>query len=498
MKIPEHLTIQWLKKHYITGEITPFEVISEILERVKAHERCNIWIEAPEMKKLMPYIEALGEPDFESRPLWGIPFAVKDNIDLKGYPTTAACPDYSYVPEESATVPARLIEAGAIPLGKTNLDQFATGLVGTRSPYGEVHNALHEELISGGSSAGSAVAVALGEAVFALGTDTAGSGRVPAALNNLIGWKPTVGAWSVKGVVPACASLDCVTVFANNVSDAELVDSIARGFDEDDKWSKKIERTGSTLPKEHEKTGGTLPERVLIPQSEPYFYGPYAERYKEAWNRALKTLKHMGNGGQTADSETSCGQNAEQEKGGSGNPDTGEKLFTVTEVDTDFYQEAALLLYGGPCVAERWADLGGFVSSHPDSVFPVTRTILESGNRPDYTAEALYQTLHKLKDYKLRSDKLLKNAVLMFPTCAGTYTRDEVRSNPIDTNSDMGRYTNHCNLLDLCAIAVPMGLMKGNLPFGVTLFAAAENEHLLFGLAELLTDGQRGSESGEA
>lgn len=471
MKIPEHLTVQWLKTQYMKGELTPLEVVSQILERVKEHERYNIWIEAPKIENLLLYIEALGEPDFESRPLWGIPFAVKDNIDLKGYPTTAACPDYSYIPEESAAVPARLIEAGAVPLGKTNLDQFATGLVGTRSPYGEVHNALHEELISGGSSAGSAVAVALGEAVFALGTDTAGSGRVPAALNNLIGWKPTVGAWSNRGVVPACASLDCVTVFANNVSDAGLVDRIARGFDEEDKWSKKIERAGSAIP-----------DRVIIPEGEICFYGPYAENYREAWEKAVEMLVNVGNGGQNAVFENNCVQI----------PDIGIKSckmqFAVEKADTDFYQKAALLLYGGPCVAERWADLGGFVSGNPDSVFPVTKEILESGNRPDYTAETLYQTLHRLKQYKRQSERLLKNGVLMLPTCAGTYTRDEVRSNPIDTNSDMGRYTNHCNLLDMCAVAVPMGMMKGNLPFGVTLFASAENEHLLFGLARLLAE----------
>ncbi|MGN0164711.1 MAG: allophanate hydrolase [Lachnospiraceae bacterium] len=451
MKLPEHLTVQWLREQYQLGAVSPEEVFTQILERVKDHNRYNIWIEPPVPERVIPYIEALGEPDYNNKPLWGIPFAVKDNIDLAGYPTTAACPDYAYSPTDSATVVSRLIAAGAIPLGKTNLDQFATGLVGTRSPYGEVHNALHEELISGGSSAGSAVSVALGEAVFALGTDTAGSGRVPASLNGLVGWKPTVGAWPSKGVVPACASLDCVTVFANNTADAALVDSIARGLDEQDPWSKKVDRAENALP-----------ETIIIPQTAVNFYGPYENLYREAWEKAVNKLKNSNI--------------------------LKEARVSVQAADTDFYQKAALLLYGGPCVAERWADLGGFVSSRPESVFPVTRTILESGDRPDYTAEALFRTLHELKEYKRRSENLLKNGVLVFPTCAGTYTRDTVRSNPIDTNSDMGRYTNHCNLLDMCAIAVPMGIMDGDLPFGVTLFAAAENEHLLMGLAETLAE----------
>ncbi len=441
--IPERITVDWLKEQYAGGAITPEEVVREIVKRVAEHDRYHIWIEKPTMEMLMPYIEALGPVDYEKKPLWGIPFAVKDNIDLLGYDTTAACPGYAYTPSENATVVARLIEAGALPLGKTNMDQFATGLVGTRSPYGEVHNSIHEELISGGSSAGSAVAVALGEAVFSLGTDTAGSGRVPASLNNLVGLKPTVGAWPNRGVVPACASLDCVTVFACNLEDAELVDRVARGYDALDRWSKKIERKENALPK-----------KVYIPKSAIHFYGPFADNYKRAWEVSVARLKETG--------------------------------IPVEEVDTDFYQEAALLLYGGPCVAERWSDLGEYVSANPEAIFPVTKTILESGNRPDYTAEALYKTFHKLREYERRSNNLLEEAVLVFPTNAGTYTRDQVRENPIETNSDMGRYTNHCNLLNMCALAVPTATMEEEMPFGVTFFSTANNEHLVMGLAKAL------------
>jgi len=195
---PEKLTIDWLKQKYEAGELTPLEVAEHIVEKTAEYEAYHIWIQKPDLEKIKGYVERLPkEPN--TLPLWGIPFAIKDNIDLEGEPTTAACPEYAYTAEESATVVAKLIQAGAIPVGKTNLDQFATGLVGTRSPYGEVHNALNPELISGGSSSGSAVAVALGMVAFSLGTDTAGSGRVPAMLNNLVGYKPPVGAWSAKG-----------------------------------------------------------------------------------------------------------------------------------------------------------------------------------------------------------------------------------------------------------------------------------------------------------
>lgn len=441
--IPEKLTMEWLHTNYRKGTVTPEEVLDEIVRRAKETEQMNIFIIGPEQMNLRDYLDQLGEMDLEKKPLWGIPFAVKDNIDLKGYETTAACPAYGYIAYENATVTERLIHAGAIPIGKTNLDQFATGLVGTRSPYGEVHNSMREELISGGSSAGSAVAVAKGLAVFALGTDTAGSGRVPAALNDLVGYKPSVGAWPLRGVVPACASLDCVTVFANSMEDALAADTIARGFDAADQWSKAIVRKENALP-----------DTIFLPKQPIDFYGPFSGQYEAAWERSCDMLASTG--------------------------------IPVEYVDASFYQEAALLLYGGPCVAERWSDLGAFVKENGDQLFPVTKTILESGNRPDYTAEYLYQTLHKLTGYRHRSNLLLEKSVLVFPTCGGTYSREEVRNSPIETNSDMGKYTNHCNLLDMCAAAVPTVWAEEGLPFGITLFGTAQNEHLICGLAEKL------------
>jgi len=439
---PETLSISWLAEHYRSHGLTPREVVEEIIRRALSDLEMNIWITAPSLEWLEPYLEGLQGLDPEKTPLWGIPFAIKDNIDLAGIPTTAACPDFSFTPGEHASVVGRLIAAGAIPMGKTNLDQFATGVVGTRSPHGETHNSLKPELISGGSSGGSAVAVARGQAVFSLGTDTAGSGRVPAALNRLVGYKPSLGAWPTRGVVPACASLDCVTVFATELEDALAVDRVVRGVDSEDPWSRDVQRSDSKLPK-----------TLLLPDQTPEFYGPYSELYRQAWLKAVQTLEKLG--------------------------------IQVKYIETTLFAEAAAVLYDGPMVAERWADLGGFVESHPGQVFPVTETILRSGSQPKYTAGAVFQAMHKLQALKLEAGKLLKDAVLVMPTCGGTWSRDQVRDNPIATNSDMGRYTNHCNLLDLSAVAIPAGDAGVDLPFGITLFGLADSEELICGAAEL-------------
>lgn len=437
---PKRLTIDWLKANYEDGTVTPLRVAECIVKRAKSHQEKNIWIEPPVLENMKKYIDNLPE-DKENYPLWGIPFAIKDNIDLEQVTTTAACKAYSYVPEESATVVKKLIAAGAIPVGKTNLDQFATGLVGTRSPYGEVHNALNPELISGGSSSGSAVAVALGLAAFSLGTDTAGSGRVPAALNCLVGYKPAVGAWSSKGVVPACQSLDCVTVFANNLDDVQSVNLVARGFDEECCWSRDIPAP------DYKK-----PEKILLAKDGVTFYGPFKDVYEKKWNRAVERLKHCG--------------------------------IPIEYIDYSMFQEAASILYDGPWVAERWKDLGDFVEAHAGEVFPVTETILCSGKKGEHTASSVFTAMHKLQKYKAKAKKLLESAVLIMPTAGGTFTREEVRNNPIATNSQMGLYTNHCNLLDLSAIAIPEKAADTELPFGITCFARSDSESLLLGMAD--------------
>lgn len=437
---PEKLTVTWIKNSYQEGSLTPYELAEEIIRRSEQYGDYNVWIIKPTMEQMKAYIDALPE-NREEAPLWGIPFAIKDNIDLQQVPTTAGCRDYEYLPAESAAVVEKLMKAGAIPVGKTNLDQFATGLVGTRSPYGEVHNAICPELISGGSSSGSAVSVALGMAAFSLGTDTAGSGRVPAALNGLVGYKPSLGAWSTRGVVPACASLDCVTVFANSLSDAELVNRTARGEDKDCPWSKTYARPVPAMPK-----------KLCLPKDGIRFFGSYGDTYRKKWEQAVERLKHCG--------------------------------IEVEYLDISMFRDAASILYDGPWVAERWKDLGEFVENHPGKVFPVTETVLRSGAKPEHTAEKVFEAMHKLQKYRNITKQILKDAVLIMPTAGGTFTREEVRANPIETNSQMGLYTNHCNLLDLCAIAVPENTADRKLPFGITMFAAAENENLILGMAE--------------
>ncbi|MEK8128891.1 allophanate hydrolase [Paenibacillus filicis] len=440
--VPLELSIEALQQGYRRGSFTPEDVVRAIVDRANRDLEMHIWILPPSVERIAPYLERLQELDPADCPLWGIPFAIKDNIEVAGWPVTAACPDFAYTPEAHASVVERLIAAGAIPVGKTNLDQFATGLVGTRSPYGDTHNALRHELISGGSSSGSAVAVARGQAAFALGTDTAGSGRVPAALNRLIGYKPAVGAWPSRGVVPACRSIDCVTVFTRSVADAEAVDQAARGWDQGDPFSRDrpLKRSAS-------------PDAWLLPKEPPAFYGPFAEAYEQAWQETRQRIQSLG--------------------------------VKIREVDTELLLEAAALLYEGPLVAERWADLGSFVERHPGATLPVTEAILRSGTRTEFDASSLFRAQHRLQTIKHLTAELLRGSVLVLPTCGGTWTREQVATDPIATNRSMGQFTNHCNLLDLSAIAVPSVDAAERLPFGITLFTLAEEEANLVPAANL-------------
>lgn len=445
MNFPKRLSIGWLQQCYQAQRLTPYEVMQEILRRVQQHADNPIWITRPSEEMVQPYLQRLQEMDPLQYPLWGIPFAIKDNIDLAGVPTTAACAAYAYTPKKSAYVVQKLIEAGAIPIGKTNLDQFATGLVGTRSFYGEVKNSLRPELISGGSSSGSAVAVSLGLCAFALGTDTAGSGRVPAALNHLIGYKSSLGAWSTQGVVPACASLDTVTVFTDHLADAELVDRCVRGFDKDCCWSREVPYPDKKRPK-----------RICLPENGLEFFGRYQKEYQNKWQQAVQRIKRIG--------------------------------LPIEEIPIDSFRRAASLLYNGPWIAERWYDLGEFVTDHPGEIFPVTENILRSGDIPAYTAAKTFGAIHELQRYKAAAWQLLQDAVLMMPTVGGTFTRDEVRADPVRTNSQLGLYTNHCNLLDLCAVAVPSDTELDTLPFGITLFGRADHEGRVLKVAEEFLD----------
>lgn len=425
------LSIDNLRSQYGEGTLTPTRLVREIAAETDADPN-RVWIRRLTLDEMLAYAKALEGRQPASLPLYGIPFAIKDNIDLAGIPTTAGCPDYAYVPRESAIVVQRLIDAGAIPVGKTNLDQFATGLVGTRSPYGACRNSFDPEFISGGSSSGSAVAVAKGYASFSLGTDTAGSGRVPASFNNLVGHKPTCGLLSATGVVPACRSLDTVSIFALTAEDARRVLSVASAFDATDPFSRKAEPHGFDF--------GSAPHfRFGVPRpSDLEFFGNAdGERL---FREAVAVLKDLG----------------------------GEPV----EIDLQPFLETARLLYGGPWVAERYAAIREFIDTRPQALFPVTREIIGASAR--WLAADAYGALYKLKALKRVADANWEQVdCIVTPTAPRHYRIEEVEADPIRLNSNLGYYTNFMNLLDYAATAVPVGFQSDGLPWGVTLFAPA-------------------------
>ncbi|MCY3620778.1 MAG: allophanate hydrolase [Gammaproteobacteria bacterium] len=397
----------------------------------------RVWIRRLGPREIAPYLERLAETDTVS-PLRGVPFAIKDNIDLAGVPTTAGCPDYASTPIRSATVVERLIAAGAIPVGKTNMDQFATGLVGTRSPYGAVVNALHPDYISGGSSSGSAVAVKLGVVPFALGTDTAGSGRVPAAFNELVGFKPTRGWWSTRGVVPACRTLDCVSVFTHSIGDARTVARIAGGFDEAEPYARRIEFRDFNV---YAARYG-----VLDPDELPHV----DECYRACYADFVDGLP-------------------------------GEPI----RLDPAPFLEAAALLYDGPWLAERYAAVGCFLEQHPEALHPVTRRIIVGGN--GLSAVDCFRAQYRLAALKRETERAFRGIdVLALPTAPRIYTLTEVEAEPFGPNARLGTFTNFVNLLDFCAVAVPAGRTPAGLPFGVTLMSPAGFDFALLNAAARL------------
>jgi allophanate hydrolase len=376
-------------------------------------------------------------------PLAGVPFAVKDNIDVAGMPTTAGCSAYSYAPARTATVVQRLLDAGAILIGKTNLDQFATGLVGVRSPYGACSSVFDARYISGGSSSGSAVAVAKGLVAFALGTDTAGSGRVPAAFNSLVGVKPTRGLLSTAGVVPACRSLDCVSIFAADAAMAERVWRVAQGADAADPFSRTPSPGAGAAP------WLPGPFRFGVPGDEELeFFGD--PETPELYRKAIARLEALGG----------------------------------TRVTIDFgpFRDAAALLYSGPWVAERYAAVGEFVDAHPDAVHPVVGQIIR-GAASKSAADA-YRGLYRLAELKSAAAAQWAGIdLLLLPTAGTIYTKDAVEADPIRLNTNLGYYTNFVNLMDLAAVAVPAGFRRDGLPFGVSLIGPAFSDAALLALA---------------
>lgn len=447
MSIIHSLTIDDLLKSYRSGEFTPRRLIESLLDRLDVAPERHIWITRLSRERVLQYVTALETKNVDELPLFGIPFAIKDNIDLQDVPTTAACPDFAYTPQHSATVVQKLIDAGAIPLGKTNMDQFATGLVGVRSPYGACQNSFDAAYISGGSSSGSAVAVATGLVSFALGTDTAGSGRVPAAFNNIVGLKPSCGRLSSRGVVPACRSLDCVSIFSLTAGDAAHVFSVMEGFDAEDPYSRPVEaarRLSSRL---------ISPEfRVGVPRADQLqFFGDVD--YAHLFDAAKAQIQAIG-----------------------GQP---------VEIDFEPYLQAARLLYEGPWVAERYAAIQSFIERQPQSLHPVTYEITAAGK--SRTAVQAFQAQYRLQALKRRAEQAFAQAdVILTPTAGTIYRIEEVLADPFGLNSNLGYYTNFMNLLDLAAVAVPAGRRRDGLPFGITLFSKRNTDEALLVIAEHL------------
>ena len=432
-KGPRGWTIAQWQAAYREGGATPETLLAAWAERGDPSD--HAWISRLDGAALARQLEALSgrlasvDGDLARLPLYGVPFAIKDNIDAAGWPTTAACPEFAYVPDEDATVVRRLRAAGAILVGKTNLDQFATGLVGTRSPLGAVANAFKPEYISGGSSSGSASVVARGLAAFSLGTDTAGSGRVPAGFNNIVGLKPTRGWLSTAGVVPACRTLDCVSVFALTVDDAELVAGIAGGYDERDPYSRP-------RPADAARRWPEAP-RLAVPAQLEFFGDTQAAA---AFEEAVRALREDG--------------------------------ATVEAIDFAPFGELAALLYSGPWVAERFAAVESLWSRMPDAIHPVVRGIVEQTSR--YSALDAFKAEYRRAELSRRIQRSLEGFdALVVPTAPSIYTIAQLQADPVELNSRLGVYTNFANLADLSALAVPAGMREDGLPAGITLIGPA-------------------------
>ena len=431
------LDIGSLQAHYRSGSLTPGDVIREVYRRIRTYPDNPIWIH------LVPEEEAVRSADAlhgtAAHPLFGIPFAIKDNIDAANLPTTAGCPAFFYVAEKDATTVERLRKAGGILVGKTNLDQFATGLVGVRSPYGACSSVFHRDYISGGSSSGSAVAVAAGLVSFALGTDTAGSGRVPAAFNNIVGLKPTRGLLSTHGVVPACRSLDCVSLFCLTAEDAEVVFSVAAGYDRNDPYSRSLPPA--------KPVASTYRIGIPAPQDLDIVDQGYLALFAQAKER-LTSLGH-----------------------------------TLVEVDIQPFRQAAQLLYGGPWVSERFAAVGRFVQEHAEAVHPVVRDIILGGEK--YSAVDAFNGQYALERFRQSASDTWKVAdFLLLPTAPEIFRISEVECDPVALNSRLGVFTNFLNLLDLAGVAAPAGFRDDGLPFGITFVGQTFSDHSLLALAD--------------
>jgi allophanate hydrolase len=439
--VPE--TVASIVAAHRAGTVTPEQTVARSFARIRAHGDAAIFISLREEDDALAEARRLAADGPVGRPLYGVPVAVKDNIDVAGLPTTAACSAFAYQPLQDATAVARLKQAGAVIIGKTNLDQFATGLVGVRSPYGIPRNLFDPKLIPGGSSSGSAIAVAAGLVPLALGTDTAGSGRVPAALSNIVGLKPSVGLVSTAGVVPACRTLDCVSIFALTVDDVWSALSAIAGHDRTDPFSREL-LLGAL---------GSMPRGARIGVPKPGQRVLFGDREQaSAYEHALARFARLG--------------------------------VAVVEIDVEPFYEVARLLYEGPWLAERYVTARALIASSPESIHPVTREIISAGAR--LSAIDTFAALYRLAELRRVCDHIFDAMdVLVLPTIPTIYTVAQVKSDPIQLNSRLGTYTNFANLLDLCGLAVPASFRSDGVPFGVTLLAPAGNDAFLAALGRV-------------
>src|SRR6195952_3926918 len=423
------------------GAVSPARTVARSFQRIRDHNDPAIFISLRNEADAVAEAQSLSTKDAAQLPLYGIPVAVKDNIDVAGLPTTAACPAFAYSPVFDATSVARLREAGAIIIGKTNLDQFATGLVGVRSPYGIPNNPMRGDLIPGGSSSGSAVAVSAGLVPLALGTDTAGSGRVPAMLNNIVGLKPSLGLISTAGVVPACRTLDCVSIFSLTVEDAMTALAAMAGPDGADSFSRDRPLAAMQAFPGQLRLGGPRQGQLI-------FFGDKAA--EKAYGDAVARWSALG--------------------------------ATFVEFDLEPLYETARLLYEGPWVAERYLVIRNLLASSPDAIHPVTREITAAGSR--LTAADTFAALYRLQALRRIARRAFANIdALVLPTAPTAYSTAQVLANPVELNSRLGTYTNFVNLLDLCGLALPSAMRPDGIPFGITLLAPAGHDAQLASIA---------------
>ena len=430
-------TVAEILDAYRGEAVKPEDIVARSFARIRAHDDPAIFITLRDEADVLAEARELARNGDKKLSLYGIPVAVKDNIDVKGLPTTAACPAYLYRPNNDAACVARLREAGALILGKTNLDQFATGLVGVRTPYGVARNLFNPKLVPGGSSTGSALAVAAGFAPLALGTDTAGSGRVPAGFSNIVGLKPTRGLISTAGVVPACRTLDCVSIFALTADDAVAALQVMDAPDAGDSVSRPRPAHAVGPMPQGLKLGAPLKGQLL-------FFGDRAS--EAAYEAAVARLSALG--------------------------------ANIVEFDIEPFYATARLLYEGPWIAERYLTVRALLASSPESIHPVTRSVILAGAHG--TAADAFAALYRLEGLQRVRDHTFNTIdAMVLPTAPTIYTIERVLADPIDLNSRLGTYTNFVNLLDMCGLAVPAAMRPDGIPFGVTLLAPAGKDAAL-------------------